>query len=83
MEEEILKGLSRIISADSPNKRRMAELVDNTSEKSTEEMDSIEINDTEKRVIFPNEFMQDSYFTKNKKEILDYIHSQGYTTNLD
>jgi hypothetical protein len=83
MEEEILKGIAKIITTDSPNKMKMAELVNGNSQKGQEEIDFGEINDTIRKVIFTNEYIQDAYFIKNKKEILDYVHSQGYTTNLD
>lgn len=83
MGDEILKGISKILSANSPNKRRMADLVNENSIKSQKEADFGEINETNRHVLFNNEFMQDFYFMKKKEEILNYVHSQGYTTNLD
>ena len=42
-----------------------------------------EIDDTDRHITFTNEFIQDSGIMKKLEEILNYVHSQGYSTNLD
>jgi len=82
--EEILKGISKIVAADSPNKRKMAELVNaNPLENQKNLYDGAEINETNRHITFNDEFIQDPGNMRKLGEILNYAHNQGYTTNLD
>jgi hypothetical protein len=82
--KEILKGISKIITADSPNKRKMAELVNGNSLENKKNLYiGAEINDTDRHITFNNEFIQDFGIMKKLGEILNYAHNRGYTTNLD
>jgi hypothetical protein len=84
MEEEILKGIVKIITADNPNKMKMAELANrNPLDNKKDLYIGAEINNTDRHIIFNNEFIQDSSIIKRLGEILNYAHNQGYTTNLD
>jgi hypothetical protein len=82
--EEILKGISKIIAADSPNKRKMAELVNGSPLENQKNLyTGAEINDANKYITFTNEFIQDPGIMRKLGEILKYAHNHGYKTNLD
>jgi hypothetical protein len=81
---EILKDITRIIS-ESPSRGRLAIIAsDSPTEDGGEIKNVAEIpDDNNKYLVFTEEFNQDYTLMKKLPQILEYVHSQGYTTNLD
>jgi hypothetical protein len=78
--EELLNGISKII-VDSPNMKKLGDIVNESSVKNTKEVHIASIIDN--YVKFTEDFIKDNSLIKKKEEILDYLHNQGYKTNLD
>lgn len=80
--DEVLKGITKILM-ESQNKERFLALANGNVENNQEDVHIAEVNENNKYVTFTNGFMQDNCFMKKLGQILDYVHNNGYKTNLD
>jgi hypothetical protein len=82
--DEVFNGITRIL-ANSPSRGKLATIVsDNPAECQGEIKRIAEIPDiNNNHLVFTEEFIKDEDYMRRREEIVNYVHSKGYTTNLD